>query len=115
MVVESLRSLRTTLQFAILEARSNLILITGPAPGVGKSFISVNLAVVLAQSGKRTLLIDCDLRKGHLNRFLGLSRERGVSEYISEGLDFEAILHPTLQQGWISSRPGPCRQILPNC
>ncbi len=99
LVVESLRSLRTTLQFAMLEARSNSILITGPAPGVGKSFVSVNLAVVLAQSGKRTLLIDGDLRKGHLNRPLGLSREHGVSEYVSEGLDFERVVHPTVAPG----------------
>ena len=99
LAVESLRSLRTTLHFAMLEARSNSILITGPAPRVGKSFIAANFAVVMAQSGKRILLVDGDLRRGGLHSLFGLSREGGVSEYVSEGLELEAVIHPTLVQG----------------
>jgi tyrosine-protein kinase Etk/Wzc len=80
--IESLRSLRTALQFAMLDAQNNRVLLTGATPGVGKSFVSSNLAVILANAGKRVLLIDADLRKGHLNHYFGLSREKGLSEVI---------------------------------
>lgn len=80
--VESLRSLRTALQFAMLEATSNRIVISGATPGVGKSFVSANFAALMASTGKRVLLIDADLRKGHLNQYFGLPRARGLSDVI---------------------------------
>ncbi|MDB5898014.1 MAG: epsB [Ramlibacter sp.] len=80
--VESLRSLRTALQFAMLDATSNRIIITGATPGVGKSFVSANFAAVLASTGKRVLLIDADLRKGHINQYFGVPRARGLSELV---------------------------------
>jgi tyrosine-protein kinase Etk/Wzc len=81
--VESLRSLRTGLQFAMIEARNNLVLITGATPGVGKSFVSANFAAILASGGKRVLLMDADLRKGHLSSYFGTRREKGLSELIA--------------------------------
>lgn len=93
LAIESLRSLRTTLHFAFLEAQNNIIMITGPSPGVGKTFVSVNLATVLADAGKKILLIDGDIRKGYINKVLGVERERGLSELISNTLPGEA---PTL-------------------
>jgi tyrosine-protein kinase Etk/Wzc len=84
--VESLRSLRTALQFAMLDAENNCVLITGATPGVGKSFVSANFAAILANAGKRVLLVDADLRKGHLNHYFGVSRERGLSELIAGAL-----------------------------
>ncbi len=84
--VESLRSLRTALQFAMLDASNNRVLITGATPGVGKSFVSANFAAVLASAGKRVLLIDGDLRKGHLNQYFGVSRGGGLSELIAGSL-----------------------------
>lgn len=90
--VESLRSLRTALQFAMLEANNNRVLITGGTPGVGKSFVSANFSAVLASAGKRVLLIDADLRKGHLNQYFGVGREGGLSELIAGTLsDDKAI------------------------
>ena len=83
LAVESLRSLRTTLHFAFLEAQNNIIMITGPGPGVGKTFVSINLATVLADAGKKILLIDGDMRKGFINKVLGVGRENGLSELIS--------------------------------
>lgn len=85
-VVESLRSLRTALQFAMLDTASNMVLITGPTPGIGKSFTSVNFAAVLGAADKKVLLIDADLRKGYLNQYFGQGRERGLSEVISGSL-----------------------------
>lgn len=85
-VVESLRSLRTALQFALLDSAGNMVLITGPTPGIGKSFTSVNFAAVLGAADKKVLLIDADLRKGYLNQYFGQARERGLSEVISGSL-----------------------------
>ncbi|MGZ8942503.1 MAG: polysaccharide biosynthesis tyrosine autokinase [Methylobacter sp.] len=83
LAIESLRSLRTTLHFAFLEAQNNIIMITGPSPGVGKTFVALNLAAVLADAGKKILLLDGDLRKGFINKVLGIGRENGLSELIS--------------------------------
>lgn len=80
--VESLRSLRTALQFAMLEAPNNRILISGATPGVGKSFVSANFAAIVAASGKKVLLIDADLRKGYINQVFATERARGMSELI---------------------------------
>ena len=91
--VESLRSLRTSLHFAQLDAKNAIIMVTGPSPGAGKSFISANLAVVLARSGKQVLLIDGDLRKGRLHTMFGLERKRGLSEIIAGESNIEEVIH----------------------
>ena len=82
--VEAMRSLRTGLQFALLEAKNNVICITGPTAGVGKSFVAVNLAHVLANAGRRVLIIDGDLRRGCLHKFFGGSRAPGLCDMLTE-------------------------------
>ncbi len=82
LAIESLRNLRTTLHFAFLATENNIIMITSPSPGIGKSFVSVNLAVVLAEAGKKVLLIDGDMRNGSLNKVLGVDRENGLTELL---------------------------------
>ncbi|MCV2216240.1 polysaccharide biosynthesis tyrosine autokinase [Thauera sp. Sel9] len=109
--VESLRSLRTTLHFALLGADRGSVLITGPAPGVGKSFISKNLGAVLAQSGKRVIIVDADLRKGHIHKEFALPRNGGISEFITSGLPLESIVRPTIVDGLSIVTTG---QIPPN-
>ncbi len=94
--IESLRSLRTALQFSMLDATSNIIVITGPTPAMGKSFISVNFSAVLAAAGKKVLLIDADLRKGHLHQYLGLDRKNGLSDLIAGGCSREQALHKSV-------------------
>ncbi|WP_219210062.1 polysaccharide biosynthesis tyrosine autokinase [Variovorax boronicumulans] len=81
--IEALRSLRIALQFATLEAGNNRVMITGATPGVGKSFISANFAAIMAAAGKRVLLIDADMRKGHIHQELGMQRENGLSELLA--------------------------------
>ena len=93
--IESLRSLRTTLHFALLDAPRSSLLITGSSPGLGKSFISMNLGAVLAQVDRRVVIIDADLRRGHINKEFGLPRELGVSEYVADQAKIEAIVKPT--------------------
>jgi len=97
--VEALRSLRTSMQFALMEADNNIVLITGPAQGIGKSFTSVNLSVVTAQSGKRVLLIDADMRRGELNRYFGLARDPGLSQAISGEASWESVVNSTEVEG----------------
>ncbi|GAL22061.1 tyrosine-protein kinase Wzc [Vibrio maritimus] len=70
--IEALRGLRTSLHFAMLEAKNNIVMISGPAPGVGKSFVATNFAAVAAVAGQKVLLIDADMRKGYLQRSFGL-------------------------------------------
>ena len=94
--IESLRGLRTTIHFALLDSTHNSVLITGSSPGLGKSFISKNLSAVLAQSGRRVAIVDADLRKGHINKEFGLKREIGVSEFVSGTAKLEDVIKPTV-------------------
>lgn len=93
--IESLRGLRTTIHFALMDASHNSLLITGSSPGLGKSFISKNLGAVLANAGQRIVIIDADLRKGHINKEFGLRRETGVSEYVVGSVKLEDVVKPT--------------------
>ena len=97
--IESLRNLLTALHFGMMEVKNNCIMIAGPSPGVGKSFVSVNLATVLTSTGKKVLLIDGDLRRGHLNEYLGIERENGLSEFISGEIPIGEALHETSVPG----------------
>ncbi|MDG6329483.1 polysaccharide biosynthesis tyrosine autokinase [Glaesserella parasuis] len=90
--VEALRSLRTSLHFAMLEAKNNILMISGSSPSVGKSFISTNLANVLAKAGHKVLLIDADLRRSYLRRLLGLAKEVGLSDVIAQQIPFEQVI-----------------------
>lgn len=111
LAVEALRSLRTSLHFAMMEAKNNIIAISGPSPSVGKSFISVNLASVLAQSGKKVLIIDADMRKGYLQNQFGLKWADGLSDYLSGRLNLEQVTKPTKVKGLCVITRG---QIPPN-
>ncbi|MGR5457439.1 nucleotide-binding protein, partial [Vibrio alfacsensis] len=77
------RGLRTSLHFAMMEAKNNIVMISGPAPGVGKSFISTNFAAVAATTGQRVLLIDADMRKGYLQKSFNLQWDNGLSELLA--------------------------------
>jgi tyrosine-protein kinase Etk/Wzc len=96
LTIEALRNLRTSLHFAMIEADNNFLIISGPSPEVGKSFISSNLAVILAESGKKVLLIDGDMRRGYLHKLMALKPEKGLSEYLSGQESLENIIKPTV-------------------
>ena len=93
MVIESLRGLRAAVQASMQDAKNNIIMITGSTPGVGKSFISANLSTVLASVGKRVLLVDADLRTGHLHHYFGVKRENGLAETIRKEQSIEKTIH----------------------
>jgi len=90
--IESVRSLQIALQLMSVEAGKGVILIAGPSPKVGKSFVSVNLATLLANSGETVVLIDGDLRRGRLHKALGVERTPGLSEYLREKVSLDAVI-----------------------
>ncbi|HSF65000.1 MAG TPA: polysaccharide biosynthesis tyrosine autokinase [Paracoccaceae bacterium] len=95
LAVEALRSLRTALHFGMLDAGSKAVLITSTAPEAGKSFTSVNLAVVAAQAGQKVCLIDADMRRGYLRRYFGLDRGApGLAEHLAGDRPLDEVLHP---------------------
>jgi tyrosine-protein kinase Etk/Wzc len=91
--VESLRSFRSALLFAMPHLRNNIVMFAGPTRGLGKSFVSVNFAAVMAATGKRVLLIDADFRSGQLHRYFGVSRDQGLSKAISDSVPLGDIIH----------------------
>lgn len=90
--IESLRSLRTSIQMSLLEAKNNVISITGCRPGIGKSFVSSNLAMLLSDLGKRVLLIDADIRLGKINQSFGKQKVPGLSTYLQKEASLEKII-----------------------
>ncbi|MBP8006347.1 MAG: polysaccharide biosynthesis tyrosine autokinase, partial [Acinetobacter sp.] len=93
--IESLRSIRTAIHFALSNAKNNIIMIAGPSPEVGKSFISTNLATIFAQSNKKVLLIDADLRRGYLHKYFNLDVKPGLSELLSSQAELGQVIHTT--------------------
>jgi len=97
--VESLRSLRTALGVMMVGRACPIIGVSGVSPAAGKSFISANLAFLLAGIGKRVLLVDLDMRKGHLNRYFNLQVAPGMAEYLNEQVSFQEVLHRNVAKG----------------
>ncbi|PQJ66348.1 polysaccharide biosynthesis tyrosine autokinase [Photobacterium angustum] len=93
--VEALRSLRTSLHFAMMEAKNNVLMVSGPSPGIGKSFVSVNLASVIAKAGQKVLVIDADMRKGRMETQLCTDNKPGLSDYLCGKQDFSNIVRET--------------------
>ncbi|PQH67267.1 tyrosine protein kinase [Acinetobacter baumannii] len=93
--IESLRSIRTAIHFALANAKNNIIMIAGPSPEVGKSFISTNLATIFAQGDKRVLLIDANMRRGYMHKYFDVDVKPGLSELLSGQADLQKVLHKT--------------------
>ena len=90
---ESIKTVRTNLQFSLINSNVKVILLTSPEPGDGKSFVSANLAVAFAQENKKVLIIDSDLRKGRQYKIFGVENDRskGYSNLILSAKDEETI------------------------
>jgi tyrosine-protein kinase Etk/Wzc len=91
--IESLRSMRTAIHFALTNASNNVIALSGPAPEIGKSFITINLATILAQGGKRVLVIDGDMRRGYLHKYFNAEVQPGLAELLNHQNSYEDVVH----------------------
>lgn len=97
--IEALRSLRTSLHFAMMEAKNNILMISGPSPGVGKSFVSANLAAIIAQTGQTVALVDGDMRKGYLHKLADRPAEPGLSGILVNTHTLADVIHKTEVEG----------------
>lgn len=97
--IESLKSMRTGLTFALLGSENKTIVITGPTAGLGKSFVSSNLCAVLAQADKRVLLIETDLRRPLLHVYFGLTKGRGLTDVLAGEAPVDAALRRDVVPG----------------
>lgn len=99
-VAEAYRTLRTNIEFSSFEQSLHTLLITSPSPHEGKSTTLANLAVVMAQAEKRTLLVDADLRRPCLHMLFGVNNDKGLTSMF---VDADALQHPPLQQTRVSN------------
>lgn len=81
LAVEAIRSLRTSLHFAMMESKNNVLMISGASPNAGKTFVSTNLAATIASAGKRVLFIDADLRKAMCIKFSKIIMKKVYQTY----------------------------------
>ncbi|ENQ1672897.1 polysaccharide biosynthesis tyrosine autokinase [Klebsiella pneumoniae] len=95
LAIEAIRGLRTSLHFAMMESRKNILMISGASPNAGKTFISSNLAAVISQSGKKVLFIDTDMRKGYAHKLFNVQPENGLSDYLSKRIELEKVIKQT--------------------
>lgn len=104
--IEAFKSLRTSMHFHLLATQAKVIAITGPNPNIGKSFAAVNLSMVFAQTGRKVLLIDADLRKGYLHQFFDkeTTKNQGLAGVLAGKIELEAALQATSE---------PCLTLLP--
>lgn len=91
LAIEAIRSLRTSLHFAMMEASNNILMISGSTQNAGKTFIASNLAAVIAQSGKKVLFIDADMRKGYSHKLFRFTGELGLSDILSGKININEI------------------------
>ena len=92
LAIEAIRGLRTSLHFAMMEARNTVLMISGVSPNAGKTFVSSNLAAVISQTGKKVLFIDTDMRKGYTHELFNESNTNGLSDILSGRVEInEAI------------------------
>src|SRR5215468_4738186 len=107
LVTEAYQNLRTSLLFARHEEGGQVVLITGTAPQEGKTTTLVNLAKLLAGSGEKTIVLDCDLRRAQLHHRLELPREPGFTDYFVRHEELEAVIQPTRLPNLYALTAGP--------
>ena len=100
LAIEAIRSLRTSLHFAMMEARNNVLMISGASPNAGKTFVSSNLAAVISQTGKKVLFIDTDMRKGYTHKLFNESNTNGLSDILSGKIQINKAIKTITSAGF---------------
>ncbi|MBD3239329.1 MAG: polysaccharide biosynthesis tyrosine autokinase [Chitinivibrionales bacterium] len=98
-VVEPFRAVRANLKHTIDQQHYRSLLVCSALKGEGKTTLVANLALAFSLDGRRVILIDCDLRRPQLHRFFGLSREPGLSEYLTDACSLEEALRESSREG----------------
>jgi capsular exopolysaccharide synthesis family protein len=105
---EAYRALRTNIEFASIDGPIRTLLVTSAVPSEGKTVTAANLAVVFAQAGRRTLLIDADLRQPDVNKLFELPNEAGLTTLLrSEDVAVDSAVHRTDQENLAVLTSGP--------
>lgn len=92
-ISEAYRTLRTNIQFSSIDKDIKTMVITSSGPGEGKSTISVNTAVTMAQADKKVVIIDCDLRKPKLHTFFRMRNGQGLTNVLVEDVDYKEVVN----------------------
>lgn len=100
-VSEAYRTLRTNLSFYSLDEPIRSLVVTSPAPDEGKSTTIANLAVTMAQSGRRTILVDSDLRRPSLHTFFDLGHDRGLTDMVLDEGSAPALQETGVPDLWL--------------
>ncbi|TFH40428.1 MAG: polysaccharide biosynthesis tyrosine autokinase [Lysobacterales bacterium] len=106
---EAIRTLRASLFLAAAGGLPSRLLITSAQPGEGKTCMAVNLAAALAQTGRRVVIVDCDLRRPRVHKAIGAAQSPGVTSFLSGGSAIDSVTQRTAQTGldFISAGPIP--------
>lgn len=100
LAIEAIRGLRTSLHFAMMESRNNVLMISGSSPNAGKTFVSSNLSAVIAQTGKKVIFIDTDMRKGYTHKLFNVSNDNGLSDILSGKISIEKSIKKISSAGF---------------
>lgn len=100
---EAYRTLRTNLSFYSLDKPLQTLVVTSPSAGEGKSTTIANLAVTYAQSGRRTILVDCDLRRPHLHEVFGLDLSPGFTNMVMDEVSELPLQATSIENLWLLS------------
>lgn len=111
-IAEQFRIIRSNLQYVLPKNDKPVILVTSSFSGEGKSFVSTNLGAVLALSGKKTVILEMDIRKPKILKGLGMHERRGITNYLVSDMSLEEIIHPV--PGTEDMYVIPCGPVPPN-
>ncbi len=106
-IAESFRALRTNLQYVMRSEEQKIICISSTISGEGKTFCSVNLAAIIAQSNKKTLLMSLDMRKPKIHRIFNIENEKGLSTYLIGKTTYEETIFQTNINNLYIATSGP--------
>jgi capsular exopolysaccharide synthesis family protein len=99
-VSEAFRSLRTNVQYANVDAPLHTLVVTSPSPSEGKTMVSTNLAVVMAQDGRKVILMDADLRRPAMHKRMNVANTAGLTALLLKPeMDLNLVLHKTKTEG----------------